>query len=52
MIQHLEAILIIIGQLSVWAFYALFVVVGDVLAINFMLGLLRKLLGRITGGER
>jgi hypothetical protein len=34
------------------AFYALFVVVGVVMGINFMLELLHKLLGRITGGER
>jgi hypothetical protein len=51
-IQHLPALLIIIGQLAVWAFYALFVVVGVVLAINFMLELLHKLLNRITGRAR
>lgn len=52
MIQHLEAILIIIGQLTLWAFYALFAVVGVVMAIDFMLELLHWLLARITGGER
>jgi hypothetical protein len=52
MIQHLEAILIILGQLAVWAFYALFAVAGVVMAINFVLELLHKLLDRITGGER
>jgi hypothetical protein len=52
MIQHLEAILIIIGQLAVWAFYALFAVVGVVMAISFMLELLHRLLNQITGGER
>jgi hypothetical protein len=51
-IQHLEAILIIIGQLAVWAFYALFAVVGVVMAISAMLELLHRLLSRITGGER
>ena len=39
MIQHVEAILIIIGQLAVWALYAMFAVAGVVLAINFMLEL-------------
>ena len=43
MIQHLEAILIILGQLAVWAFYALFVVAGVVMAINFGLRGDRKL---------
>jgi hypothetical protein len=52
MIQHLPAILLIVGQLAVWAFYALFVVAGVVVAINFVLELLHRLLGRITGGER
>jgi hypothetical protein len=28
-IQHLEAILIIIGQLAVWAFYAMFAVASS-----------------------
>jgi prolipoprotein diacylglyceryltransferase len=51
-IQHLPAILFIIGTLAVYAFYALFVVAGVVLAINSTLELLNKLLGRITGGER
>jgi hypothetical protein len=49
MIQHLEAIFIIIGQLAVWAFYALFAVAGVVMAINFVLELMYKALGRITG---
>jgi hypothetical protein len=40
MIQHLEAILIILGQLTVWAFYALYAVAGTVMAINFLLELL------------
>jgi hypothetical protein len=48
MIQHLEAILIIIGQLALWAFYAMFAVAGLVLAINFILEVLHKLLKRIT----
>ena len=34
MIQHLPAILIIVGTLAVYAFYALFVVAGVVMAIN------------------
>ena len=42
MIQHLPAILIIVGTLAIWAFYALFVVAGVVMAINFMLELLHK----------
>jgi hypothetical protein len=52
MIQHLEAILIIIGQLAVWAFYALFAVAGVVMAINYVLELLHRLLVRITGRAR
>ena len=44
MIQHLEAILIIIGQLAVWAFYAMFAVVGVVVAISFLLELLHRAL--------
>ena len=47
--QHLEAILIIIGHLAVWAFYALLAVAGVVLAIDFVLELLYKLLNRMTG---
>jgi hypothetical protein len=43
-IQHLEAILIIIGTLAVWALYALLVVAGVVLAINFLLELLHRAL--------
>lgn len=49
MIQHLGAILIIIGQLAVWALYALLAVAGVVLAINFLLELLHKALNRLTG---
>jgi hypothetical protein len=52
MIQHIEAILIIIGQLALWAFYALFAVVGVVMVINFMLELLHPALKRITGSVR
>ncbi len=32
MIQHLPAVLIIVVQLAVWAFYAMFVAAGVVLA--------------------
>ena len=49
MIQHLEAILIIIGQLAVWAFYAVYAVAGVVLAINYLLELLHRLLNWLTG---
>jgi hypothetical protein len=52
MIQHLEAILIIIGQLAVWALYALVAVAGVVMAINFVLELLHRALNRITGRAR
>jgi hypothetical protein len=48
-IQHLEAILIIIGQLAVWALYAMFAVAGVVLAINFMLELTHQLLSGSSG---
>jgi NADH:ubiquinone oxidoreductase subunit 4 (subunit M) len=51
-VTHIPAILIIMGTLTLYAFYALFAVVGVVLAINFMLELLHRLLARITGGER
>ena len=40
------------GTLAVWAFYAMFVVVGVVMAINAMLELLHKALNRITGRAR
>ena len=50
--QHLEAILIIVGQLAVCAFCAMFVVAGVVIAINAMLDLLHKLLKRITGSAQ
>ena len=52
MIQHLPAVLIIVSQLAVWAFYALFAVVGLVLALNYVLELLDKLLNRIVGRAR
>ena len=52
MIQHLPAVLIIVGTLLIWAFYALFVVAGVVMAINFVLEMLHKALGRITGRAR
>jgi hypothetical protein len=51
-IRHLPAVLLIVGQLAVWAFYALFAVAGVVMAIDSMFELLHKLLNRITGGER
>jgi hypothetical protein len=51
-IQHLGAILIIIGQLAVWAFYAMFAVAGVVVAINAVLEVLQTLLKRITGRAR
>ena len=51
-LQHLPAILIIMGTVALYAFYVLFAVAGLVLAINFLLELLHKALGRITRGER
>jgi hypothetical protein len=51
-VSHLPAILLIIGTLAIWAFYALFAVVGVVLAINFLLELMHKLINRIIGGTR
>ena len=51
-LSYLPALLIIIGTLAVWAFYALFAVAGLVLAIDFALELLHKLLNRITGRAR
>ena len=50
--RHLPAVLIIVGTLAVWAFYALFAVAGVVMAINFLLEQLHKLLERITGRAR
>jgi hypothetical protein len=47
MIQHLEAILIILGQLAVWALYALLAVAGVVMAVNFLLELLHRALRRM-----
>ena len=52
MIQHLPAVLIIVGTLAIWAFYAMFAVAGPVLAINSMLELLHRLLNRIIGRAR
>jgi hypothetical protein len=51
-IQHLGAILIILGQLAVWAFYAMFAVAGVVMAINFMPELTHRLLKRLVRSER
>jgi F0F1-type ATP synthase assembly protein I len=51
-VRHLPAILIIMGTLAVWAFYALFAVARLVLAISFVLGLLHRLLKRITESAR
>jgi NADH:ubiquinone oxidoreductase subunit 4 (subunit M) len=51
-LSYLPAFLIIIGTLAVYAFYALFAVAGVVLAVNFMLDLLHKLLVRMTGRAR
>ena len=44
--------MIIIGQLAVWALYALLAVAGVVIAVNFLLELLHKLLARIVGRAR
>jgi hypothetical protein len=52
MIRHLPALLIIVGTLAIWAFYALFVVAGVVMAINVLLEPLHKALNRITGRSR
>jgi hypothetical protein len=52
MIRHLPAILFIIGTLAVYAFCVMFAVAGVVLAINYVLELLHRLLVRITGGEQ
>jgi hypothetical protein len=49
MIQHLPAVLVIVGQLAVYAFYVMFAVAGVVMAINFVLELLHRLLDQITG---
>jgi hypothetical protein len=48
-IQYLPAILIIAVQLAIWAFYALLAVAGVVMAIDFMLEQLHKLLEWMTG---
>jgi hypothetical protein len=50
--QHLPAVLIIVGTLVIWAFYAMFAVAGVVMAADYLLELLHKLLNWITGGER
>jgi hypothetical protein len=52
MIQHLPAVLIIVGTLTAWAFYALYAMIGVVLAINFLLELLHKALNWMTGRAR
>jgi hypothetical protein len=52
MIQHLPAVLLIVGTLAVWAFYALFAVAGVVLAIDFVLERMHRLLKRITKSTR
>jgi hypothetical protein len=52
MIRHLPAVLLIVGTLTVWAFYAMFIVAAVVLAISFVLERLHRLLNWITGGER
>jgi hypothetical protein len=52
MIRHLPAVLIIVGTLAIWALYALLAVAGTVMAINFVLELLHKLLNRMTGRAR
>jgi hypothetical protein len=51
-IQHLPAILIIVGTLALYVFYALFAAVGLVLAVAWFWELLHRLLSRITGGEQ
>ena len=49
---HLPAVLLIIGQLALWAFYAMFAVAGVVVAINAVLEVLHKVLKRITGSAQ
>jgi hypothetical protein len=41
-----------VGTLAVWAFYALLVVAGVVMAIDFVLERLHRLLKRITESTR
>jgi hypothetical protein len=48
-LSYLPAILIFIGWLLVYVFYALFAVAGVVLAIDWVLELLHRLLTRMTG---
>jgi hypothetical protein len=52
MMQHPTAVLIIMGTLAIWAFYALFALAGVLIAIGFVLELLHKLLVRIIGRAR
>jgi hypothetical protein len=52
MLHHLPAILAIIGQLAIWAFYAAYAMAGVVMAAAYLLELLHKLLNWITRGER
>jgi len=52
MMQHLPAVLLIVGTLALWAFYALFAVAAVVMTISYVLERLHRLLDRITGGER
>jgi hypothetical protein len=52
MLQHLPAILLMVGTLALYAFYVVFAVAGVVLAVNFMLELLHRLLNRMTGRAR
>jgi hypothetical protein len=47
-LTHLPAILIILGTLALYAFCALFAVAGVVLAVNWFLELLHRLMVRIT----
>jgi hypothetical protein len=49
---HLPAILVFIGWLLVYVFYALFAMAGVVLAIDWVMGLLHRLLTRMTGRAR
>lgn len=48
-LTHLPAILIFIAWLLVYVFYAFLAVAGVVLAIDFVLELLHKLLNRMIG---
>jgi hypothetical protein len=46
---HLPAILVFLGFFALYVFYALFVVAGVVLAVDYALELLHRLLTRMTG---